>query len=277
MATKKKCPRWLLVLLIPGGIMILVALINGVFGLFGHHGSPSVFNSIASSNLNGSAVVSGNQNGNNTFYNAQNAPINIYNNANPSVETNLAEWQPPELPAGCQFVSIVSGGNEITRPIGKDGGAINLVITAAQDANGAYRAIPIIGGHVSANRFFADVTIPGDFPFGSFKLSGNKIDGHLPPLWDMNYDANAIEIVNNDEVTIYQIIYRRPDVMEIYGVFMAANSPIIVSRHEMERMKVTSPTFTQEWLQSAPAKLQLKRIFKYPSSSYIGKRVQRDE
>jgi tetratricopeptide (TPR) repeat protein len=95
MTSKRK---WLWGLLIPSGILILVALINGIFGLFGHRNSLSSSNTVTGTNFNHSISVAGNQTGNNTIddhsttmpqtisvsqnqapiYNAQNAPINIY-------------------------------------------------------------------------------------------------------------------------------------------------------------------------------------------------------
>jgi len=162
----------------------------------------------------------------------------------------------------------------MTNPIGKEGGTVNVLASAYQDTNGNFQPIIVIGGHVTKNRFFANVTIPGDLPFGPFKLSGNKIDGHLPPLWDMNYDANAIEIVNNDEVPIYQIIYKRPDVIEIYGIFLAGNKIMAVTRRGTEGM----PAFVSgRPTRVDPAALGLKRIFKYPSSAYLEQRVLRNE
>ena len=188
-----------------------------------------------------------------------------------SVETKAGKWQPPELPEGCQFVSIVSGNDEFTIPIGKEGAKFSVLSSAYQSTNGAWSRIPVIAGHVFNNRFFADVTIPGGFPFGPFKLSGTNIDGHLPPSWDMNFDANAIEIVNNDEVPIYQIIYKRPDVMEIYGVFLAGDKLMAVTRHGTRAMPTSvsgSPTRID------PITLGLNKIFKYPSIAYPGKRVE---
>jgi hypothetical protein len=56
MTTKRK---WLLGLLIPGGVLILVALINGIFGLFGHRNSPSSSNTVAGTNFSHSISVAG--------------------------------------------------------------------------------------------------------------------------------------------------------------------------------------------------------------------------
>lgn len=66
MTAKKKWPKWLLNLYIPGGIALLIALVNGAFGLFGHHTSPSISNAVAGTNFNRSMAVAGNQTGNNT-------------------------------------------------------------------------------------------------------------------------------------------------------------------------------------------------------------------
>jgi len=199
---------------------------------------------------------------------ADSKPVEVVRNENTNVQPIVVgkkiEWQPPELPEGCQFVSFVFAGGDSASPIAKEDETVNLLVTFQQDTNGAYHAIPVVGGHVSNNRFFADVTIPDAFPFGPFKLSGNKIDGHLPSAWQMNCDANAVEIVNNDFVPVYQVIYRRPNVIEIYGEFVVGNGVYVLTRQGMEGRR----DFVD------PAVLELKRIFKYPATSYPGQRVE---
>jgi hypothetical protein len=182
---------------------------------------------------------------------------------------SLVEWQPPKLPEGCRFVSIVSGGGASTVPIGANDGQITVLSSAQQQQNGTWKPVPVIAGHVHNDAFFADVAIPGTFPFGAFKLSGAKIDGHLPPTWDMNYDATAIEIVDQNEVPIYQIMYKRPEVIEIYGLFLVGDVAFSVTH----RMAVSERIELGKGARFDASHLGLTKIFKYPSARYHGERA----
>lgn len=180
-------------------------------------------------------------------------------------------WEPPELPQGCQFVSIIIGGDECTQRLKGDGQEVGLMMTAYQDTNGAYHRISIISDHVFANRLYIDVAIAGTHPFGAFKLSGTRVEGHLPPLWDMNFHATAVEIVNNDNVPIYQIVYKRPEVVGVYGFIVGSNSVFAISHSGIQ----TIPPFIHGFDQGLDPKiLGLKRIFDYPALAYPGKRVE---
>jgi hypothetical protein len=185
------------------------------------------------------------------------------------------KWEPPELPKDQNFFTIIAGGRNV-EPIPKDGDVIRVLATAYKDTNGNWAPLTIIGGHITKNRFYADVTIPGDFPlYGSFKLSGNTIEGYLPPGWQMNYDAYAIEIINYEKNPVYQIIYRKPEEIEIDGVFWAGNKVFAVTGDGIDFMP--PPPLAEDWLENAAANLQLRRIFKYPATSYLGQRVVYNE
>jgi hypothetical protein len=86
----------------------------------------------------------------------------------------------------------------------------------------------------------------------------------------MNYDDNAIEIVDGNDMPIYQIVYKRPDVIEISGIFVVGDEVWTITRSGMRGRKFT------EWEQLGGFKetsLGLRRIFKYPSMSYQGQRA----
>jgi hypothetical protein len=82
----------------------------------------------------------------------------------------------------------------------------------------------------------------------------------------MNYDANAIEIVNKQLVPVYQVIYKRPDVLNIYGQFLANHVYAVTSNGMVEGNKFVPST-----------SLGLQRIFRYPASAHPDQRVVRND
>jgi hypothetical protein len=85
------------------------------------------------------------------------------------------------------------------------------------------------------------------------------------PSWDTNYNESALEIVNEDLEPVLQIIYTRPRSVNITGVF---------SGYENRTFRVT-PHGSVTLPPNAPVdpRLQLKRLFKYPSRKYPGQEI----
>jgi hypothetical protein len=241
-------------------ICACAAIMVGVMEYF-RHSLPAV---TATASGQGSSVQAAGHDINYNYYNgASNVP-----KVQSAIKTAVPEWQPPELPAGCKVISFVYGGNVWTISA-LSGIELPLVAFGHKHTNDVY----VITGRVLNNRFYVSARLldPEDLGLGSLKLSGNKIEGHLPALWDINSDSTAIEIVDNNEVPIYQIIYRRPDVVEVYGIFFMGND-IVLNGRNIARTVALPPD--GEPLRIDPASLGMARIFKYPSAAYLGQRIQ---
>lgn len=78
----------------------------------------------------------------------------------------------------------------------------------------------------------------------------------MPHNWDSNKNENALEVVNEAGAPIYQLIYKRDGHIVVNGAFPFPGGLVLADEQRM----VMNP--------SLPAKLELKRIFKYPSWKY---------
>lgn len=200
---------------------------------------------------------------------------NIFNQTNVVNETNEwrgKEWKPPLLLAGSDRISVTWGESDVSNPIGW--GGLNLMKGWTYNTNWQKVMETLVMAYVRNNRFYVDATIPGDLPYGPFKLSGNTIIGHLPPPWQMNYDNDAIEIVNGREIPVFQVIYERPEAVKIYGI-MGNQFQV-----EVQTPKSSLQTFSPEnWYDGSfdPASMGLRRIFKYPLWEYPGQRLPNDD
>jgi hypothetical protein len=192
-------------------------------------------------------------------------PINRQSPPAPDGET--ITWQPPELLPGCKMVFFQTGTTYFGAPI---------IGTNVNCWKAGY-----IDGFISNNRLYATVTIPApshrrfysDFryatptgPSPSFKLCGNKTDRPIPPDWDMNWDSNAVEIVDGRCVPVCQVFYRRPDVVVVYGEFGTGNGP------DVHCFPKEGNSSSGDYID--PTNLALRPIFKYPASSHLGLRVE---
>src|SRR5258708_39015961 len=63
-----------------------------------------------------------------------NSPPNSNTN---SVTEAQGQWQPPELPKDCRFISIISGGGESTQEL-QTNREMRVLATAYQDSNGNF-------------------------------------------------------------------------------------------------------------------------------------------
>jgi hypothetical protein len=207
-----------------------------------------------------------------------------------SIITNR-EWQPPKLPQGCTKVAVKFGSDTFEFPLKMlwltrdnaiskvDGKYLRFAEIELKMGNRIYEHP--IRPEIKRNRFYVSVTIPHEKERKLISMD-NALDRHLPPNWDRNFSTNAFEIVREDSTPVLQVIYRRADVIEVYGVFMLDRNHVFVT---------FGPT-NSLWLQNLTADntnvtvdssfeilsttafqadfVKRKPLFKYPSYKYPG-------
>ena len=117
--------------------------------------------------------------------------------------------------------------------------------------------------YISNDNIYADVLIYGGSNLLPIEIKGNKLI-NKPPDWDFNSNKNALEVVNEKQITIYQFIYKTPSHIVFNGIFPFPDGLILAS----EKGVVLNPTL--------PTTFELKRIFKYPSWQYPGEYEKKD-
>lgn len=140
------------------------------------------------------------------------------------------------------------------------GGGIIVGYTKQQLKNGPNSPFNF-GGHlpvqvyVEANKLYADVEVFNKSGLPPIKITKNILSG-LPHNWDSNKNENALEVVNENGMPIYQLIYKKDGHIQLNGIFPFPGGLVLADDKQM----VLNP--------SLPAKLEIKRIFKYPSWKY---------
>mgnify|MGYP001568959281 CR=1 FL=1 len=120
---------------------------------------------------------------------------------------------------------------------------------------GGFKPIKI---YFSEGKLYADVKIYRGVNLPSLELKRNKLI-NKPPDWDFNSNKNALEVVNEKQIPIYQFFYKTPSHIVMNGIFPFPGGLILAN----ENGAIINPIL--------PATFSLKRIFKYPSWKYPGK------
>ncbi len=118
-----------------------------------------------------------------------------------------------------------------------------------------------LGGHVPIKVYmegkilYADVEVFGEAGLPPIKIKKNVLFD-LPHNWDSNKSESALEVVDENSVPVYQLIYKRDGHIILNGIFPFPGGLVLADDKEM----VVNPRL--------PANLVLRRIFKYPSWKY---------
>jgi hypothetical protein len=185
--------------------------------------------------------------------------------------TKPAKWQPPELPKGCKTVHMLLGNGEGIE-LGVEGltnaPIVNFILGRSSgklDSNGH----PILEGksfepklYVKSNRLYVHLPLPLGASTNQVPIMMNDdLDTKLPADWDRNYNSNAYEIVDEQGLPLLQLIYKRPDIVRINGIFDASNCVLVLFGNVM------SPDFFPAIPDRVPGR---KPLFQYPSSLHFG-------
>ena len=80
------------------------------------------------------------------------------------------------------------------------------------------------------------------------------------PGWDRNSSVNALEVVNSDNVPIFQMIRKNPSNITVNGIFPSPSGLLIIA----------GPNGLSVYVDKVPPDFVLRPIFKYPSWKYPG-------
>jgi len=104
---------------------------------------------------------------------------------------------------------------------------------------------------------YADLNVYGGSGLPPIKIVRNRVSGK-PSKWDLNFNKNAVEIVDDKFRPIYQFYYKTPSHIVINGIFPIPNGLLLA----YEDHTTLNPIL--------PATFKLDPIFKYPSWKYHG-------
>lgn len=117
-----------------------------------------------------------------------------------------------------------------------------------------YRPVEL---YIENGQLYADVKIYGGRGLPPIEIKKNKVS-NKPDNWDLNSNENAMEIVNQDGIPIYQFLYKTPSHIVMNGIFPYPGGFILANKGGA----ILNPEL--------PTTFILKRIFKYPSWKYPG-------
>ncbi len=116
--------------------------------------------------------------------------------------------------------------------------------------------------YVDNGKPYVDVDLYGIPNEPPVRLRHNKLLNR-PSSWDLNSDEKALEVVNEKGQPIFQIYYKTPSHIVVYGLFFNGYVPVLAS----ERGIQTTPKLDG-------ASYPIKPIFKYPSEKHFGQRSE---
>jgi hypothetical protein len=115
--------------------------------------------------------------------------------------------------------------------------------------------------HLSAegNKLYVDAKI-GDINAPVVEIKHNQFTSP-PPNWDRNSNQQALEIVDENQIPVFQLYYKTPTHIVVNGIFEYRRNLYLVSNSGI-LMNPTNQEIVTRYLS--------KRIFKYPAWKYPG-------
>lgn len=134
---------------------------------------------------------------------------------------------------------------------------------------------------VISNRLFVEVEIPFINEWHRVLMSRDfesKLS-KLPRLWDINYNSNKFEVVNEDKNPVLQVIYKSPREVQVNGIYVVDKFNIFGAFNTFPfwGQPITEMAGDQSMQQMDTNFVyrvkcpNQKTIFKYPSWEYFGK------
>jgi len=142
------------------------------------------------------------------------------------------------------------------------GGFTSVCDVAALEKGGRCTVVdfggPVIQAYMECGKLYVDVSLFNGVDKSPVKITGRDFKNNLPPNWDRNFNANALEVVNEKGLPVFQLINRTPNHIHLNGLFVAPAGMIFGNGDVM----VHNPKL--------PVTVSYKRVFRYPSRQYQG-------
>lgn len=117
------------------------------------------------------------------------------------------------------------------------------------------------------NKIYADVTVSGGRDTPVIVLEKNVFTVR-PPNWDFNSSDKAFEVINQQRIPVFQLIFKTPSRIEINGVFPVEKGILFASN---KGILLNNPVFEfPPMIREDKAGYDVNRIFKYPSWQHPG-------
>lgn len=196
-------------------------------------------------------------------------PRQIRNDADgfrPRVVVTLAA--PPTLAAAQKRISRISKPNDLLPPTppmfseAQDEFHISGGTLTGSIKNGKSTCLVdvagrcLVKGYVENGRFFADADIVVDGPNVDVQLTKNKLHKNIP-AWDRCFNSTALEVVDENLLPMFQIIYTTPHDIVIYGFFKVDSAVYLFSPRGFISRTESTPVTASDY--------PVQRIFSYPS------------
>lgn len=172
------------------------------------------------------------------------------------------KWQPPELPKDCSSVNVRLGGTTFGCPpalLQSNAISVDNFMHILGFPRGESPIVP----HIKNNCLYIAVKSLLRTNLDTVFMN-EDLDYPLPPKWDRNYNSNALEIVAEDGLPALQVIYLRPDFIQVNGIFFISENTGLIAFDGGFSVR-NFPVEANDLIFS-----QRKVIFKYPSTNHLG-------
>jgi predicted acylesterase/phospholipase RssA len=174
-------------------------------------------------------------------------------------ETNADQQRPglpslkrPSFTVNSSTLRIICGTNDVTKSRAELEQTPLTFYSVAE--------APAIKVHIERGTLYVDARVFTQRQSGPLELTKNNYS-RLPVGWDLNSTETALEVVNEQMQPRLQVIYNSESEIQINGLFGNERQVFAVFGKKARPVYLTP---------SGPAFNPIKRLFKYPSSTYPG-------
>src|ERR1035438_2648846 len=104
----------------------------------------------------------------------------------------------------------------------------------------------LVRGTLVASKFVVDATLYAAPGKGNVEVIKNELHKDMPE-WDRCYDDTALEIVDENLVPVFHMVYTTPHDIVIYGIFHVGNVVAVLSPHGLDFHAVTEVVSLEDY------------------------------